>query len=61
MIWHAVAIDHWVTTTPAGNPISIKHWPLGWTFINLTARHIPICINFRSLKSAVSYISQESL
>jgi hypothetical protein len=57
MIWTAVAIDHWVTTTPAGQKISIKHWPLGWTYICLT--HRTQCLNFRSLRAATTYIQRE--
>jgi hypothetical protein len=54
MNWTAVAINHWVTTTPAG-PISLKKWPLGWVLIVKSNRHNPSTL-FYSLRSAVTTV-----
>jgi len=55
MIWSAVAIDHWVTTQPNGQPVSLKCWPDGWVLARRHNRMRPALL-FKSIRDAATYV-----
>jgi hypothetical protein len=59
MKWTAVAIDHWVTWSPQGLPVSVKLWRDGWVLGCRCARQ-PATL-FGSLRQVVAYLESGRL
>lgn len=59
MIWTAVAINHWVSRTRQGMPVSVKLWRDGWVLGCRCARQ-PATL-FRTLRDVVAYLESGRL
>lgn len=52
--WRPVAVNHWVTTLPDGQPISLSIWPDGWILCRWP--HKQPCLRFENRKQALKYL-----
>jgi hypothetical protein len=59
VIWRAVAVNHWVTRTRTGMPVSVKLWRDGWVLGCRFARQ-PATL-FGSLREVISYLESGRL